>query len=176
MTISRRSLLRNAGGIAALPLFGSRAWAAMSRQTPELILHNGHIITIDSRQPMAEAVAIAGDRILAVGSNSDILGLANSETKKVDLGGSTVVPGFIDAHTHPAYSGRRHLRFVDCDLRSISAIQAAVRERAAATPAGEWIAGFKYDDTKTTEQRFLTREDLDEAAPRHPVYLSLIHI
>ena len=171
MTISRRSLLRNAGGIAALPLFGSRAWAAMSRQTPELILHNAHVITIDSRQPTAEAVAIAGDRILAVGTNSAILDLATSGTKKIDLGGNTVVPGFIDAHTHPAYSGRRHLRFVDCDLRSITAIQAAIRERAAVTPAGEWVAGFKYDDTKTTERRFLTREDLDEAAPQHPVYI-----
>ncbi len=171
MAISRRSLLRNAGGLSALSVLGGRAWAAMSRQTPELILHNGHIITIDTRQPIAEAIAIVGDRILAVGSNSDILGLATSGTKKVDLGGSTVVPGFIDAHTHPAYSGRRHLRFVDCDLRSIGAIQAAIRKRAAVTPAGEWITGFKYDDTKTTEQRFLTREDLDEAAPQHPVYI-----
>ena len=65
----------------------------------------------------------------------------------------------------------RHLRFVDCDLRSIGAIQAAIRERAAVTPAGDWITGFKYDDTKTAEQRFLTREDLDEAAPQHPVYI-----
>jgi predicted amidohydrolase YtcJ len=171
MTASRRELLRNAGAIAALPLFASRAMAAISQQRPELILHNGHFITIDAGQPIAEAIVIVGDRILAVGSNSDILGLATSGTKKLDLGGSTVVPGFIDAHTHPAYSGRRHLRFVDCDLRSIGAIQAAIRERAAATPAGEWVVGFKYDDTKTTEQRFLTREDLDEAAPQHPVYI-----
>lgn len=171
MAISRRCLLRNAGGISALSVIGSRAWAAMSRQQAELILHNGHIITIDTRQPIAEAIAIAGDRILAVGSNSDILGLASSGTKKVDLAGSTVVPGFIDAHTHPAYSGRRHLRFVDCDLRSIGAIQAAIRKRAAITPAGEWITGFKYDDTKMTEPRFLTREDLDAAAPQHMVAL-----
>ncbi len=171
MAITRRSLLRNAGGLAALPLFGSRAWAAMARQTPDLILHNGNVITIDTRQPRAEAIAIAGDRILAVGSNSEILGLAGSGTKKLDLGGSTVVPGFIDAHTHVAYSGRRHLRFVDCDLRSIGAIPAASRERAAKTPAGEWVVGFKYDDTKTTEQRFLTTEDLDAAAPQHPVFI-----
>jgi hypothetical protein len=171
MAISRRSLLRNAGGISALSVLGGRAWAAMARQQPELILHNGHIITIDTRQPIAEAIAIAGDRILAVGSNNDILGLASSGTKKIDLGGSTIVPGFIDAHTHPAASGRRHLRFVDCDLRSIGAIQAAIRERAVITPVGEWVQGFKYDDTKTTERRFLTREDLDEAAPRHPVYI-----
>jgi hypothetical protein len=65
----------------------------------------------------------------------------------------------------------RHLRFIDCDLRSIKAIQDAVRERAAKTPPGEWITGFKYDDTKTAERRFITREDLDAAAPQHPVYI-----
>lgn len=171
MTVSRRELLRNAGAVAALPLFASRAMAAISQQRPELILHNGHFITIDPSQPIAEAVAIAGDRILAVGSNAEVNGLVGSGTRKIDLGGNTVVPGFIDAHTHPAYAGRRHLRFVDCDLRSIGAIQAAVRERAAATPAGEWVVGFKYDDTKTSERRFVTREDLDAAAPQHPVFI-----
>ena len=94
MAISRRDLLQNAGGIAALSLISHRAWAVMSRQTPELILHNGHVITINAGEPIAEAIAIAGDRILAVGSNSDILGLTTGTTKKVDLGGSTVVPGF----------------------------------------------------------------------------------
>ncbi len=174
MNLSRRSLLRNAGGIAALPLFANRAVAAILQQRPDLILHNGHLITIDPRQPRAEAIAIAiaGDRIVAVGSNDDILHLANGSTKKIDLGGHTVVPGFIDAHCHPAYAGRRHLRFIDCDLRSIGAIQAAIRERAAKTPPGEWVVGFKYDDTKTAERRFLTREDLDAAAPEHPVYIA----
>jgi predicted amidohydrolase YtcJ len=171
MTVSRRDLLRHAGAVAAIPLFASRAMAAISRQLPELILHNGHFLTINPSQPLAEALAIAGDRIVAVGSGAEIAGLAGSGTKKIDLGGNTVVPGFIDAHTHPAYAGRRHLRFVDCDLRAISAIQAAIRERAAATPAGDWVVGFKYDDTKTSERRFVTREDLDEASSQHPVYI-----
>ena len=171
MTITRRSLLRNAG-LAALPLLSNRAMAAMLQQRPALILHNAHVLTIDPRQPQAEAIAISGDRIVAVGSNDDVLNLASGDTKKLDLGGHTVVPGFIDGHCHPAYSGRRHLRFIDCDLRSIGAIQAAIRERAEKTPPGEWIVGFKYDDTKTAERRFLTREDLDAAAPEHPVYIA----
>jgi predicted amidohydrolase YtcJ len=171
MKVSRRDLVRGAGALAALPLLSHRALAALVRTQPDLILRNGRVITIDSRQPAAEAVAIAGDRILAVGSNADIDALAVAGTKKIDLGGSTVVPGFIDGHCHPAYSGRRHLRFIDCDLRSIKAIQDAVRERAAKTPPGEWITGFKYDDTKTSERRFITRDDLDAAAPDHPVYI-----
>ena len=172
MILSRRELLRGAGLLAAMPLANSRAWAELLQRRPDLILRGGHVITIDPRQPRAEAIAIANDRILAVGSNDDVDALAGSATKRLDLGGKTVVPGFIDAHSHPAYSGRRHLRFIDCDLRSIGAIQQAVRERAAKTPPGEWVVGFKYDDTKTSERRFITREDLDAAAPDHPVYIA----
>jgi hypothetical protein len=171
MKVSRRDLVRSAGALAALPLLSHRALAALTRTQPDLILRNAQVITIDPRQPAAEAIAIAGDRILAVGSNADIDALAAAGTKKIDLGGSTVVPGFIDGHCHIAYSGRRHLRFIDCDLRSIKAIQDAVRERAARTPPGEWVVGFKYDDTKTSERRFISREDLDAAAPDHPVYI-----
>ncbi|HXV36402.1 MAG TPA: amidohydrolase [Myxococcota bacterium] len=171
MAISRRELLRCAGGISLLPLLGDTALAALSRERADLILHRGRVITIDPDFPSAEAIAIAGDRILAVGSDDDVLSLASAETKRIDLAGSTVVPGFIDAHSHPADAGRRHLRFVDCDLRSIGAIQAAIRERARQTPAGDWVVGFKYDDTKTSERRFVTRDDLDAAAPHHPVYI-----
>ena len=171
MHLNRRNLLRSAGGLASLSMLANPALAAILRQRPELILHNGNVLTMDGRQPQAEAIAIAGERILAVGSDIDILDFAGAGTKKVDLGGKTVVPGFIDGHCHPAYSGRRHLRFIDCDLRSIAAIKDAVRERAAKTPPGEWVAGFKYDDTKTAEKRFITREDLDAAAPNHPVYI-----
>jgi len=171
MSVSRRQLLQNAGALASLPLLTRPALAAILRQPPELILHNGNFLTMDARQPRAEAVAIAGGRILAVGADVDILEFATADTKKLDLGGQTAVPGFIDGHCHPAYSGRRHLRFIDCDLRSIAAIQDAVRERAAKTPPGEWVCGFKYDDTKTAERRFISREDLDAAAPDHPVFI-----
>jgi predicted amidohydrolase YtcJ len=139
---------------------------------PELILHNANIVTMDSAQPRAQAAAIVAGRFLAVGSNDEILALASGRTRKVGLEGKTVVPGFIDAHSHPASSGLRHLREVDCDLRSIQAIQKAIRDRAARTPAGQWVLGFKYDDTKTEEGRKLTREDLDAAAPNHPVFIN----
>src|SRR5262249_13279114 len=88
-----------------------------------------------------------------------------------DLGKKTVVPGFIDAHSHPAEAGLGHLRSVDCDLRSIEAIVAALRERAARTPPGAWVFGFKYDDTKTREGRWLTVRDLDGASTAHPIYV-----
>jgi predicted amidohydrolase YtcJ len=144
----------------------------LDRTEPDLILHNGNIITIDDRRPRAQAVAIADGRFLAVGDNAKVRALATARTKKFDLAGKTVVPGFIDAHTHPAVAGRLHLRQVDCDLRSIDAIQKAIRERAAKTPPGEWVLGFKYDDTKTAEGRPLTLGDLDAAAREHPVFIA----
>ena len=159
---TRREFLGSMAGFALLPL---------EQEKPELILHNGNIWTVNTAEPRAEAVAISRGRFLAVGSNSDVLNLAGAGVQKIDLGGKTVLPGFIDAHSHPADAGRLHLRMVDCDLRSIQAIQSALRERAAKTPAGEWVLGFKYDDTKTEEGRALTIADLDAAVPDHPVHI-----
>jgi predicted amidohydrolase YtcJ len=163
---SRREFLHSASA------FALSAWLPLERIEPELILYNGNMITINNRQPRAEAVAIANGRFLAVGPNEKVQALATGKTKRTNLEGQTVVPGFIDAHTHPAEAGLMHLRHVDCDLRSIAEIQRAIGERASKTPAGEWVLGFKYDDTKTRDGRPLTREDLNAAAPQHPVYIS----
>ncbi len=156
--LSRRDLLKSAA-----------AWAGVKKLEPELILYGARVYTMDPAQPRAEAVAIGAGRFLAVGSSAGVLALASARTRKVHLEGKTVVPGFIDAHTHPVYAGIRHLRWVDCDLRSIPEIVAALRERAARTPPGEWVVGFKYDDTKTAERRKLHRRDLDQASAAHPI-------
>jgi predicted amidohydrolase YtcJ len=163
---SRREFLRTAGAFAV------SASLPLEHIEPDLILYNGTVITMNDGQPRAEAVAIADGRFLAVGTSEKVLVLATGKTNKINLEGRTVVPGFIDAHSHPAEAGLMHLRQMDCDLRSIAEIQRAVRERASKTPAGEWVLGFKYDDTKTSDGRPLTREDLDAAAPQHPVYIS----
>lgn len=147
-------------------LAGAAAARASNTEAPEAILTSGRFWGGGF-----EAVAIAGGRFVATGTNDEIRNLATAATRKIDLGGKTVVPGFIDSHTHVASSGLRHLREIDADLRSIALIQEAVRKRAAETPKGEWILGFKYDDTKTSEGRKLTFRDLDAAAPDHPVYI-----
>ncbi len=148
---------------AAIPLL------SFGKTEPEIILYNGKIFTVNPKEPTARAVAIADGRLIAVGSNTDILRMATARTKKIDLGNKTVLPGFIDAHTHPSYSGINHLKMVDCDLRSINDIKDAIRQRAANTPKGDWVMGFKYDDTKTIEGRKINMADLDDAAPYHPV-------
>ena len=157
---TRRDFLSSMAAVAAIP-----DW----REAPELILVNGDILTMDTALPRAQAVAIANGRLLAVGTNAEIRALSRPGTRTVDLGGKVVIPGVIDAHNHPASAGLQHLREVDCDLRSIGAIQAALRARASATPAGEWVMGFKYDDTKTAERRFLSRADLDAVSTTHPI-------
>ena len=90
----------------------------LNRTQIDFLLLNGNIITVDPRYPRAQAVAVAGDRIFAVGSNSDVEGLATAATHRVNLEGKTVVPGFIDSHCHPAFAGRQHLRSLNCDLSS----------------------------------------------------------
>ena len=157
---TRRDFLSSMAAVAAIP-----DW----REAPELILVNGDILTMDTALPRAQAVAIANGRLLAVGTNAEIRALSRPGTRTVDMGGKVVIPGVIDAHNHPASAGLQHLREVDCDLRSIGAIQAALRARASATPAGEWVMGFKYDDTKTAERRFLSRADLDAVSTTHPI-------
>ncbi len=174
MRSSRREFLIKLSGLALVGCAGRYAkvarHAAVDRH-PTLVLHNANILTVDPERPRARAAAIWGDRFLDVGSDDAILALASRETRRVDLGGRTIVPGFIDAHSHPAYAGIRHLTRVDCDLRSIADIVDALRQRAASTSPGEWVLGFKYDDTKTREGRPITRADLDAVVSKHPVFI-----
>ena len=159
---NRREFLGALGAFSLFPLM---------TETPELVLFNANIYTVNDQAPQAQAIAVSAGKILAIGSNSDVMNLASAGSQKIDLGMKTVLPGFIDAHSHPAMAGVMHLRMVDCDLRSIAAIEQALRERAAKTPAGEWVLGFKYDDTKTSDGRPLTIGDLDAALPDHPVQI-----
>ncbi|WP_083158156.1 amidohydrolase [Allomuricauda sp. CP2A] len=164
---TRRNFMKGIFPMAFLPMVPNPLNAFYF--PPETILYNANVITVDSKKPYAQALAIEGDRITAVGQNEEVLRLAGASTKKIDVGGKTITPGFIDAHSHPAYSGMAHLRNVDCDLRSIDAIQKAIKKRVENTPPGEWILGFKYDDTKTSEGRPINRYDLDQVSPDHPV-------
>ena len=161
--ISRRDFVASLPPLALMSCYLEKA---------DLILYNADIITVNPNQPSAEAIAISGDKIIGVGSNEDIMNLSSAYTKKINVGGKIITPGFIDAHSHPAGAGRSHLRNVDCDLRSIEEIKNAIFERSKKTPKGEWISGFKYDDTKTKEKRYINNIDLDEVSPDHPVIIT----
>jgi predicted amidohydrolase YtcJ len=161
--LSRRSFLA-----AALSAGGSAAFGDWSTR-PDTVLHNGKILTVGTRarEREVEALALAGSRVLATGTSSEMLALAGAGARRVDLGGKRVTPGFNDAHSHPCDSGVSLLTQVPLELDSIEAIKTAIHAQAAKTPPGGWVVGFLYDDTKTP--RPLDRADLDSAAPGHPV-------
>src|ERR1700693_1854327 len=117
--------------------------------------------------PEVEPLALPASRIFTIGTSAEMLALAGADARRVDLGGKRVTPGFNDAHSHPCESGVALLTQVELEMDSLEAIKAAIRAKAAATPRGDWVIGFLYDDTKTP--RPLDRGDLDAAAPDHPV-------
>ena len=138
----------------------------------DTVLLNANVITVDPYRPRAEAVAIRDGKFAAVGSTAQIRSLAGPQTQVLDLSGKTVVPGFIDAHLHVLSSGVAHVLAVDCDLPSIGEIQQTLQQRADKTPKGQWVRGFKFDDTKTREGRFPSKEELDAVSSDHPVFVT----
>jgi predicted amidohydrolase YtcJ len=139
----------------------------------DIILHNAKVLTVDPTQPQAEALAIAGSRIAAVGSNDDVLNLRGPQTRTFDLGGLSVIPGFNDSHGHMGLIALRLMRVQLRQCRSIAELLEAIRERARVTPAGEWVvASHSWNKYKLAEQRVPTRAELDAAVPNHPVYVN----
>lgn len=170
--ITRRTAL-GLGALLASPGLalgaGARAGAGSARTpyVPDLVVLNARVLTMDDAQPTAEAFAVKDGRVLALGSSAQMRALVGRGTEVIDAAGMTVVPGFIDAHCHPGEP--EELYDVNCDLRSIAAIQAALRKRASETNPRWWLRGFKFDDTKLADGRPLTRQDLDAAVADRPV-------
>jgi predicted amidohydrolase YtcJ len=141
----------------------------------DLLLRNGHIITMDGARRVVSAIAVRDGRILALGGNDALAGCASSRTQVLDLHGQTVLPGLIDVHTHAMewvksiLSGEIEAGYPA--VNSISEIAQAVARRAAMLSKGQWIVGAGWDDSKLTDRRYITRQDLDAASPDHPVYL-----
>ncbi len=168
--ISRKDFL-GLGGLAAAGLASGCAPGASSVSVaPDLVVTNANVRTQDDANPTAEAFAIKDGRFVAVGSSADVANLVVAgQTQVIDAGGATVLPGFIDAHSHPSGAGLNALKDVNTNLGSIARIQEALRERAGRTPTGEWIIGYMYDDTKQAEGRPLNHLDLDAVSTDHPI-------
>ena len=143
----------------------------------EVVIKNANLMTMDPGNPRAQAVAMTHGRFVGVGSNEDVEGLVGPDTEMIDVGGKTVLPGFIDGHIHVLSSGVKHVNMADCDVPTLSLVQAGLKERADRTPAGQWVQGFKFDDTKTdrtasNEGRHLYKEDLDAITTDHPMMVA----
>ena len=148
--------------------------SAQQAAAPDIILTNGKIVTVDDRFSIAQAVAVRGDRFVAVGTNQDITRLAGPNTRRIDLRGRTVVPGMIDNHAHFQEEGAYwalELRFdgVDTRKQALELIRAKVKEKKP----GEWVynlGGWSPDQFADNKKPF-TREELDQVAPANPVFL-----
>ncbi|HVR71479.1 MAG TPA: amidohydrolase [Vicinamibacteria bacterium] len=135
----------------------------------DLVLVNGRVLTVDAAFRVAEAVAIRDGVFVVVGTNEEARALAGERTRVIDAGGRTVVPGLIDSHVHALGVAEAEARGGFRDLRTIGEIQAWFREKTAGAPEGQWVWSPRVFPTRLAERRLPTREELDAAAPRHPV-------
>lgn len=148
----------------------------------DLILTNGKIITVDAAFTVAQALAIAGERILAVGSDAAMARVSGPTTRVVDLKGKAVIPGITDGHAHMDREGLRSVFPALGRVRSVRDIQDRIAELARAKQPGEWIVTMPIGDPPyyfdvpdiLAEKRWPTRQELDAAAPNNPVFIRSI--
>jgi predicted amidohydrolase YtcJ len=135
----------------------------------DLILHHGKIVTVDGKFTIAEALAVRDDRILAVGSNTEILKLASSQSRRIDLKGKTVLPGLADSHVHPTAASTYEFDHPVPEMDTIADVLKYIGTRATVVEKGKWIVIRQVFITRLRDQRYPTREELDLVAPHHPV-------
>ena len=136
-----------------------------------LVLYNGNIHTLDSNAPQVEAIAIANNRVLAVGTNAEMQALLAPEGETIDLGGQTATPGFIDAHLHFLSYG---INLGEIDLDLVPSREEALRRvkaQAAQMPGGSWLQGRGWDQSIWPGGTFPDRAMLDPVTTEHPVFL-----
>ena len=138
---------------------------------PDLILHNGRIVTLSGALPGCSALAAKDGRIVALGDDVDVLALAGPATQVIDLVGRTAIPGLNDAHNHMLQVGLKLSRLPLENCQSIAEMVDLVRAAAARTPPGEWILGEGWNESLFAEGRLPHRSDLDAATIDHPALL-----
>jgi len=144
---------------------------AQSKATADLIIVNAKVWTVDKAHSTAQAVAVLGDHIIAVGSNADVEALRGHDTKVIDAGGKLLLPGFNDAHVHFVGGG---LQLDSVQLNDATSTEEFVRrigEQARKTPKGEWMQGGDWDETKWNSAGLPTKELVDPVTPDNPAFL-----
>ena len=135
----------------------------------DFVLVGGRIFTSARERPWAKAMALRGDRLLAVGTDAQAERWSGRRTRRVDLRGRIVVPGFIDAHAHMADTAGELAWTRLCGTRDLNQALDRLRRAASRTPPREWVIGIDWDEAKWQERRYPTREDLDRVSTEHPV-------
>jgi predicted amidohydrolase YtcJ len=145
---------------------------AQSSPAADLIITNAKIWTVDKSLPVAQAVTVIGDRIVAVGSNTDVEVWRGPHTQVIDAGGKLLLPGFNDAHVHFVSGGRQLDSIQLNDATSAQEFARRIGERAKVTPKGEWIEGGNWDETKWNPAEMPTKGLIDALTPDTPVFVS----
>jgi len=158
--------------LSALVLLLSRAVEAQSKPAADLIITNAKIWTVDASQPLAQAVAVLQDRIVAVGSNAEIDAWRGPRTQVIDAGGKLLLPGFNDAHVHFVSGGEQLDNVQLKDVMNPQEFARRIGERARITPKGEWVLGGNWDETKWNPPDMPTKEMIDAVTPDTPVFVS----
>ena len=143
--------------------------AVTAGEPADLILHGGKIFTADVTNSIVQALAVQGERIIAVGRDAEVLVHRGPQTTVIDLSGGWVLPGLIDSHVHASGAAMFEFDHEVPEMTSIADVLAYVRQRATVVPEGEWINLQQVFITRLKEQRYPTKAELDEAAPKHPV-------
>jgi predicted amidohydrolase YtcJ len=164
-------------GAAAMPRFGNASTALRfllsQRSDPDLVVLNAKVYTMDPALARAEAFAVSGSRIIAVGKSADIKSLATKRTRTLDAKQMTVVPGFTDTHNHAGGTTLLYEVLVgnpfEVEFVTIASIIEKLRAKAQQLPAGTWVEGYFHDDTKLKDKRPLNTHDLDQVSKGHPV-------
>src|SRR5262245_40210055 len=141
------------------------------RTAADIVFKNGNVYTVDAKQPRAQAIAVSKDRIVFVGSNADAQKFVGAQTRVVDLKGSTVLPGFADAHQHLTGVGMREMTLNLEGTTSLEDLLAKVKARVDQAKPGEWVTGRGWIETHWQPPVFPTRWDLDKVSPNNPVIL-----
>jgi predicted amidohydrolase YtcJ len=145
---------------------------AQSRPAADLIITNAKIWTVDASQPLAQAVAVLEDRIVAVGSNAAVDAWRGPNTKVIDAAGKLLLPGFNDAHVHFVSGGEQLDNVQLKDVTNPQEFARRIAERAKITPQGEWVQGGNWDETKWNPPNMPTKEMIDALTPDTPVFVS----
>jgi predicted amidohydrolase YtcJ len=179
MTISRRNLLAAGGSTAMIAMVGSASWSLaqsvgqQAQTSPDLIVHNAKVTTLQGGRPEPQAFAVRGEKILAVGGEAEIIGLRTANSRLIDAGGRRVIPGLNDSHFHIVRGGRDYNLELRWDgVESLKRGLQMILEQAMRTPNGQWVRVLGgWSPHQFRERRMPTVAELNDAAPDTPVYV-----
>ena len=140
----------------------------------DLVVFNGNIITMDPQNPTATALAVKSYKILAIGNEEEVLDLVPTAKRVIDLGGKTVVPGFIDAHTHLTSAGIKQSHVQLDDVKSPEEAIQKLKDNVGRYPKREWILGYNWDESEWSDRRYILGKELDEVSKNHPIMITRI--